>query len=102
MLTIKATKTATRQVRFTCNGRRHYCSNAVLGTTCETRALRAVVYGNTENAIGAATLRAPGHWPHGSCSRMLDKDAVPRLAAEAQALFDRQLAEINASHPDWT
>lgn len=54
MLTIKVTKTTTRQNRFEINGRRRYCSWVLLGGVVETRIIRELV--------GSSTAQAPGDW----------------------------------------
>jgi hypothetical protein len=82
MQTIRVTKTTTRQSRYELDGRRRYVSWVLIGTTCETRAIRELVYGGP-NAADVATLRAPSDWP-----------------VSKPLTFDEKLAIINAYNPN--
>jgi hypothetical protein len=59
MQTIKVSTVSGNQVRF--QGRKvHYCGVSILGTVCETHALRMAAFGVDD---ATSTLRAPGNWP---------------------------------------
>jgi hypothetical protein len=94
MQTIRATKLATRQVRFqAASGTRRFVSWALLGTNVETAALKAIV--------GSSTMRAPADWP----CRQLGLGDAARLGfyseTRSQREFDERLALINAENPNF-
>jgi hypothetical protein len=63
MITIRITADAHgKELRYA-NKATRYVQTSLIGTVCETVALREVVSGNKPNLAATLNLRAPGDWP---------------------------------------
>lgn len=76
MITIHVIESAPREFRYIAhNKRRHYVQANLIGTVCETVAIRAV--------SGNANSKAPGDWPQGH-----DRHALQMLFQSLSPIVD--------------